>query len=77
MCSVAYSNRQFRVGLLVPAGNRTFEPDFTSAFSSQISIHTHRVIAKRSHKYERSESMDDINEEAVKEVKRRLRKWKN
>jgi maleate isomerase len=73
MCSVAYSNRRFRVGLLVPAGNTTFEPDFTSAFSSQISIHTHRVIAKRSHKYESAESMDDINEEAVKEVEKLAR----
>ncbi|BAY36412.1 Asp/Glu racemase [Nostoc sp. NIES-2111] len=64
----AHLNRQFRLGLLVPAGNTTFEPDFHSAFSSQVSIHAHRVIAQGSHTYESVESMDDINEEAVKEI---------
>ncbi|WP_392530541.1 hypothetical protein [Nostoc sp. C117] len=70
---MACSNRDFRIGLLVPAGNTTFEPDFISAFSSQISIHAHRVIAKRSYPYESHESMDDINEEAVKEVEKLAR----
>jgi len=60
MYSKADSNRQIRLGLLVPAGNTTFEPDFHSAFSSQVSIHSHRVIAQRSHAYESYESMDDI-----------------
>lgn len=64
----ADSNRQIRLGLLVPAGNTTFEPDFHAAFSSQVSIHSHRVIAQHSHTYESYESMDDINEEAVREV---------
>ncbi|MFN6568546.1 aspartate/glutamate racemase family protein [Dendronalium sp. ChiSLP03b] len=67
---MADSNRWFRLGLLVPAGNTTFEPDFHCAFSSQVSIHAHRVIAKHSHAYESYESMDDINEEAVKEVEK-------
>lgn len=31
----ADSDRRFRLGLLVPAGNTTFEPDFHMAFSSQ------------------------------------------
>lgn len=73
MYSTANSNRQFRLGLLVPAGNTTFEPDFHSAFSSQVSIHAHRVIAKHPHAYESDESMDDINEEAVKEVEKLAR----
>ncbi|MEH2319129.1 maleate cis-trans isomerase family protein [Nostoc sp.] len=59
--------------MLVPAGNTTFEPDFHSAFSSQVSIHSHRVIAQRSHASESYESMDDINEEAVKEVEKLAR----
>jgi maleate isomerase len=68
MQSNAHSHRKFRLGLLVPAGNTTFEPDFHSAFSSQVSIHAHRVIAQGFHAYESVESMDDINQEAVKEV---------
>jgi maleate isomerase len=60
MYSKADSNRQIRLGLLVPAGNTTFEPDFHSAFSSQVSIHSDRVIAQRSHAFESYESMDDI-----------------
>jgi maleate isomerase len=62
-----------RIGLLVPAGNTTFEPDFASAFCSKISLHSHRVIAKGSHKYENFESMDDINEEAIKEIEKLAR----
>ncbi|MCC5658380.1 hypothetical protein LC608_15555 [Nostoc sp. XA010] len=73
MYSKADSNRQIRLGLLVPAGNTTFEPDFNSAFSSQVSIHSHRVIAQRLHASESYESMDDINEEAVKEVEKLAR----
>ncbi len=73
MYSKADSNRQIRLGLLVPAGNTTFEPDFHSAFSSQVSIHSHRVIAQRSHASESYESMDDINEEAIKEVEKLAR----
>lgn len=73
MYSKADSNRQIRLGLLVPAGNTTFEPDFHSAFSSQVSIHSHRVIAQRSHAYESYESMDDIIEEAVKELEKLAR----
>ncbi|MEH2128691.1 hypothetical protein [Nostoc sp.] len=69
MYSKVDSNRQIRLGLLVPAGNTTFEPDFHSAFSSQVSIH----IAQCSHAYESYESMDDINEEAVKEVEKLAR----
>ncbi|MDZ8186960.1 MAG: hypothetical protein RMX96_19185 [Nostoc sp. ChiSLP02] len=68
MYSKADSHRHIRLGLLLPAGNTTFEPDFHSAFSSQVSIHSHRVIAQGSHPYETYESMDDINEEAVKEI---------
>ena len=59
--------------MLVPAGNTTFEPDFHCAFSSQVSVHSHRVIAQRSHASENYESMDDINEEAVKEVEKLAR----
>jgi len=66
MYSKADSNRQIRLGLLVPAGNTTFEPDFHSAFSSQVSIHSHRVIAQRSHAYE-------SYEEAVKELEKLAR----
>ncbi len=73
MYSKADSSRQIRLGLLVPAGNTTFEPDFNSAFSSQVSIHSHRVIAQRSHASESYESMDDINEQAVKEVEKLAR----
>ncbi|MBD6619566.1 hypothetical protein FNW02_28020 [Komarekiella sp. 'clone 1'] len=69
----ADSNRQIRLGLLVPAGNTTFEPDFHAAFSSQVNIHSHRVIAQRSHASESYESIDDINEEAVKEVEKLAR----
>lgn len=68
MSSNADFHKRFRLGLLVPAGNTTFEPDFHSAFSSQVSIHAHRVMAQRTHAYENEESMDDINEEAVKEI---------
>ncbi|MEH2278105.1 MAG: hypothetical protein V7K40_25805 [Nostoc sp.] len=73
MYSKADSNRQIRLGLLVPAGNTTFEPDFHCAFSSQVSVHSHRLIAQRSHASENYESMDDINEEAVKEVEKLAR----
>ncbi|MEH2283813.1 MAG: hypothetical protein V7K90_21215 [Nostoc sp.] len=45
MYSKSDSSRQIRLGLLVPAGNTTFEPDFHCAFSSQVSIHSHHVIA--------------------------------
>ncbi|MEH2423719.1 MAG: hypothetical protein V7K48_23275 [Nostoc sp.] len=73
MYSKSDSSRQIRLGLLVPVGNTTFEPDFHCAFSSQVSVHSHRVIAQRSHASENYESMDDINEEAVKEVKKLAR----
>ncbi|WP_427162060.1 maleate cis-trans isomerase family protein [Aliinostoc sp. HNIBRCY26] len=69
----ADSHREFRIGLLIPAGNTTFEPDFYSAFSSQVTIHAHRVIAHRIHAYESKESMDYINQEAVKEVSKLAR----
>ncbi|MEH2465426.1 maleate cis-trans isomerase family protein [Nostoc sp.] len=73
MYSKSDSSRQIRLGLLVPAGNTTFEPDFHCAFSSQVSVHSHRVIAQGSHASENYESMDDINEEAVKEVEKLAR----
>ncbi|MBD2451882.1 aspartate/glutamate racemase family protein [Nostoc sp. FACHB-152] len=63
-------NKRFRLGLLVPAGNTTFEPDFHSAFTHQVSIHSHRVTAQGSHAYESYESMDDINKAAVQEVEK-------
>ena len=73
MYSKSDSSRQIRLGLLVPAGNTTFEPDFHCAFSSQVSVHSHRVIAQRSHASENYESMDDINEEAAKEIEKLAR----
>lgn len=73
MYSKSDSSRQIRLGLLVSAGNTTFEPDFHCAFSSQVSVHSHRVIAQGSHASENYESMDDINEEAVKEVEKLAR----
>lgn len=66
MYSKADSNRQIGLGLLVPAGNTTFEPDFHAAFSSQVSIHNYRVIAQRSHAYESYESMDELMKRLLK-----------
>ncbi|MDZ8258652.1 hypothetical protein [Nostoc sp. ChiQUE01b] len=61
MYSKSDSSRQIRLGLLVPAGNTTFEPDFHCAFSSQVSVHSHRVIAQRFHASENYESIDFLH----------------
>ncbi len=54
-------NRAIRIGLLVPAGNITFEPDFASVVPLGVTLHAHRLRHKNASEGENSEFMDDIN----------------
>lgn len=54
-------NRTIRIGLLVPAGNITFEPDFASVVPPGVTLHAHRLCHKKASHGENSEFMDDIN----------------
>jgi maleate isomerase len=54
-------NRAIRIGLLVPAGNITFEPDFASVVPSGVTLHAHRLRHKEASGGENSEFMNDIN----------------
>lgn len=54
-------NRAIRIGLLVPAGNITFEPDFASVVPPSVTLHSHRLSTKKIYHGENMEAMDDIN----------------
>ncbi len=54
-------NRERRVGLIVPAGNRTVEPDFWQAFGGKAMIYSHRVAASPVHTVENEAAVDDVN----------------
>jgi maleate isomerase len=50
-----------RAGLLVPAGNTTFEADFASVRPEGVTLHGHRIAARGEYAAECMEAMDDIN----------------
>jgi maleate isomerase len=50
-----------RVGLLVPAGNTTFEADFASVCPRGVTLHGHRIAPRGDYPAECAEAMDDIN----------------
>lgn len=54
-------NRAIRIGLLVPAGNITFEPDFASIVPPNVTLHAHRLSFQKTYEGENTEAMDDIN----------------
>jgi maleate isomerase len=54
-------SRDVRIGLLVPAANITFEPDFASAMPAGATLHTHRLDFQRPHKGENTETVDEMN----------------
>jgi maleate isomerase len=54
-------NRAIRIGLLVPAGNITFEPDFASVVPPGVTLHGHRLHHKKASEVENAEFMDEIN----------------
>ena len=60
-----------RIGLIVPAGNTTFEPDFASVAPSGVAIHAHRVYGSGKHKVECEEAIDEVNT-GVREASRVL-----
>ena len=51
-----------RVGLLVPAGNTTFEADFEAVCPPEATLHGHRIAPRGEYTAECPEAMDDINE---------------
>ena len=53
--------RAIRIGLLVPAGNTTFEPDFASVLPSGATLHAHRISTQKTYAAESFEAMEDIN----------------
>lgn len=50
-----------RVGLLVPAGNTTFEADFASVCPEGVTLHGRRIAPSGDYPAECTEAMDDIN----------------
>lgn len=54
-------NRKIRIGLLVPAGNIAFEPDFASIIPPGVTLHAHRLSFQKTYEGENTEAMDDIN----------------
>ncbi len=50
-----------RIGLIVPASNTTFEPDFASVSPSDVTFHAHRVYGSGKHKVECEEFIDEVN----------------
>ena len=60
-----------RIGLIVPAGNTTFEPDFASVTPNGVTLHAHRVYGSGKHKVECEEAIDEVNA-GVREASRVL-----
>lgn len=54
-------NRAIRIGLLVPAGNITFEPDFASMLPAGVTLHAHRLDFQNPQKGENNETVDKMN----------------
>jgi maleate isomerase len=50
-----------RIGLLVPAGNTTFEPDFASMAPAGVTLHAHRIYSKERYPIECQEGFDAVN----------------
>jgi len=50
-----------RIGLLVPAGNTTFEPDFMSMLPKGVTLHAHRIYSQEQHPIESQASFDAVN----------------
>src|SRR5262245_14740649 len=50
-----------RIGLLVPAGNTTFEPDFMSMLPEGVTLHAHRIHSKEQHAIENEAKFDSVN----------------
>ena len=63
--------KKTRIGLIVPAGNTTFEPDFATVAPSDVTLHAHRVYSSGKHKVECEEFIDEVNR-SVKEASRVL-----
>ena len=59
------------IGLIVPARNTTFEPDFASITPNGVTLHAHRVYGSGKHKVECEEAIDEVNT-GVKEASRVL-----
>ena len=50
-----------RIGLLVPAGNTTFEPDFYSVLPAGVTLHATRIYSREDHPYESEAKFDAVN----------------
>jgi maleate isomerase len=50
-----------RIGLLVPAGNTTFEPDFASLVPPAVTLHATRLYSREVHALESQASFDAVN----------------
>ena len=51
-----------KIGLLVPSGNTTFEPDFVTAIPKNITVHSTRIYSNSTRGVENQKNIDEIND---------------